>query len=55
MTNSCGNSPLFYVEKDGEITWPWMTGATLSEAGSPELAAALQAFRSRNNIENMLA
>jgi hypothetical protein len=45
---------LFHVEKDGTISWPWMTGATLADAGTPELESALKAYLARNNIENTL-
>jgi hypothetical protein len=45
---------LFHVEKDGTITWPWMTGATVAEAGAPELETALKAYRTRIGIANVL-
>ena len=46
---------LFEVEADGTIVWPWMTGVTVGEAGSPELQAALAAFRTRQGIQNKLS
>jgi hypothetical protein len=45
---------LFHVEKDGRIIWPWMTGATLAEVGSPELETALTAYRTRIGIANVI-
>lgn len=45
---------LFQVEENGTVTWPWMLEATVSEAGTPALEAALKAYRIRAGIANML-
>lgn len=45
---------LFYVEPDGTVTWMWEQALPVAEAASPEVQAALLAYRTREGITNLV-